>query len=221
MKIYEYTQLLSQNVEDCIPQEFTIDIAVQDIREPVILKYEHKLLNAIPKNEKNFCQTCVAVDPRDKKEISLELPVNTGCQSSVCKPNLKLEGELINIESPMILGETKNVSIHYKIWNFGEPAYSTRLSVNVSNSIKYASIPPSCTRGKIDEELICNIRSGKPLKDRETFEFDIILDISKCEDNFVSITAEITCSGDDVDKNDNFALLNMTLERESKIEILR
>lgn len=220
MRIYEYTQLLSQNMENCIPQDFTIDIAVQDIQKPVIFKYEHKLLN-IPKSEKNFCQTCVAVDPRDKKEISLELPVNTGCRKSVCRPNLKLVGKLINVESPMILGETKNVSIHYKISNSGEPAYSTQLSLNVSNSIKYASIPSSCSRGKVDEELICNIRSGKPLKNLETFEFDIILDISKCEDNFVNVAAEISCSGDDVDKNDNFALLTMTLERESKLEVLR
>lgn len=147
--------------------------------------------------------------------------MNTGCKSSVCKTDLQIVGELRNFETPMIIGRTKNVSIHYTILNHGEPAYSTQLLMVISNSIKYATIPSSCTRGRNEEELICNIRPNKPLKYGEKFELKIILDLSKCKENMVIATANVSSSGVEESRENNLASLNLTLEEHSVVEVIR
>lgn len=217
--IYNYSQIVSQSFANCTTQVFNIKIPVEDIQKPFIFKYEYELKNKIPKIGKKFCNNCVALDPRDKKEISIKLPVTTECQEKICKPDLKLFGEIKMFGDEMIIGKAKNISIHYTVLNNGEPAYSTQFSTKISNSLKYFAIPSSCTQD--GEELYCAINSGKPLKHGEHFDFKIILDLSKCDESFSNVFAKVLSLGEDKNEIDNLFNLNLTLKGESEVEVSR
>jgi hypothetical protein len=216
---YTYSRYLTQDVENCVDQPFDIKISHhQDILKPIIFKHEYKLVNSIPGGGKKFCDVCVALDNHEKT-TALSVPVNTGCKQEICRPNLKLVGVLKGVEDRLTIGSIKNISLFYNVTNEGEPAYSTVLSVVIPETVKYISIPSSCTQDK--SEIVCRIRSNKPLKLNEKFDFEIILDVSKAKGDFLNIIATVSSYGVELNRTDNSVSFKIILEEHSVINVQR
>lgn len=220
MKAFDYSQNLNQNVHSCVREIFDMRISPQDAEEAITFKYQYELKN--PKESEQFCDKCVAINPRDEKETPLSLPVLVKCAKNICEPNLKLMRLEIgnDAKDKILVGSTQNFSISFSLVNYGEPAYSTKVSIEVFNSINFISFSKSCKR--IDnQKLICEIKTGKAFLHGENFNIDATLDVSKVRGNFLNISAEASSDGIEVNMEDNFQNLNLTLQHHSNIKVMR
>jgi hypothetical protein len=148
---------------------------------------------------KEFDENFVFIDEIDKKKVTTEILRNTGCADEICKTNLELIGKVLDIDNVITVGIETTFRIQYSISNSGEAAYRTKLKITTKKYVAFAAVSSSCSVDTDDDYSImeCDIRSGKPITDKNPYHTNITFDISNMRGGNLEIIAEVSTMGDD------------------------
>lgn len=186
--------------------------------EPITLKMNYSVTKNIPSNSSEFCDDCIFLNKTVPNRVNLNLPVASGCSSGLCKPNLKVEGKLIDEENERIINITKSVSIIFTIANLGEPAYFPTLEIQIPEMLKFSIIPSICIEVDKNVKISCKMKNIV-LKQNKIATMNITLDVSDVQEHNIKLIATTQSNGEEVDQSDNEAIVNINFEEKSQIEI--
>lgn len=207
------------NLDRC--WEYTIHVlgTLNDIFKPIVIEMKYETIEKIPESGKEFCETCVTIDPREQKAVSTKVAFSTGCSGERCLSDLAVVGMLINVRQPYILGSTKTIAIQYDITNSAESAYLTQLKITIpTNVTQYSRIPSSCRQK--EREMICDINAGKPLAFGENALMTINVDATRLEGLSIKVQAQVSSAGIEKTPDDNEYETEVFLTEFSDIELL-
>lgn len=195
--------------------------SLADIFTPVVIEMKYELVNKIPEHDPNFCEHCVALDPRDVKMASTKIAFSTGCSGEICTSDLAVVGTLSNVRQPFVLGSDKIIAIKYEISNAGESAYLTRLKITIpTNVTQFSRTPPSCRQDSNARDImVCDINQGKPVKNMEAVDMIIALDATRLEGSSFKVFAEVSSAGSEKKPSDNQYTNEIFLSEFSDIEL--
>jgi hypothetical protein len=214
---------VSEKVLNC--QSFLLNITVKvnttsiGTIKPLSLEMIYNVTKYISTVESKFCDDCVFLNRTNLNRAMLDIPVATGCSNGSCKPNLKLEGILMDNKTERVVGLTENVTILYSIANLGESAYFPELKIEIPNSVKFLMVPSLC-KSLSNSKISCKIRSVS-LKHDEKELVNITLDVSEIQHREINISAVASSSGDEVDVRDNVDLISISFGERSLIDVER
>lgn len=72
-----------------------------DIFKPIHIELRYDTIEKIPEHTQTFCETCVALDPRESKIVATKVTFSTGCSSERCISDLAVVGTLMNVRQPL------------------------------------------------------------------------------------------------------------------------
>lgn len=192
-----------------------------DIFKPIHIEMKYETVQKIPEITQEFCETCVALDPRDSKTVSTKVTFSTGCEGERCISDLAVVGTLMNVRQPYVLGSTKVITIEYEISNQGESAYLTQIKITIpTNVTQYSRIPPSCRQDSNNRDMICDLNSGRPVKRGEIVKLDINLDSTKLDGESFKVFAVVSSAGDEERPADNQYENEILLTEFSDVELI-
>lgn len=118
-----------------------------------------------------------------------------------------------------ILGSAKSLTLKYQISNSKEPAYLTVLTISLNGTthVDFAIVPPNCKQTDLD--LVCQLNNGNSIYQGELIEFTVSIDMKHAIGKNLTINAEISSSGSEVDDTDNFNIHYIQLVEQNEIEI--
>lgn len=185
--------------------------SVKDIFKPIEISTSFKIVNKVPENSSQFCETCVVSDPQHSDTTSQIITYSTGC-SGTCNADLKVLSS--GAPSEFIVGQSSFFSVKYMISNSGENAFMPQITFN--STIGFKRVPSNCNlRG---ETMTCNLLDGVSMKNGQNDEITIMYDASELTKlDRIVLTANATSSGNERNPIDNFAENIITLKRESNI----
>ncbi|XP_044263603.1 integrin alpha-8-like [Tribolium madens] len=140
------------------------------------------------------------------QEERLNLPVSYDCgNDNICQTNLTITTKQIDPEI-IILGVNNELRINVSISNFGEPAYETRLHLNVPPEVSLINLRECDFKNGSYECLVAQISN-------ETLEKHFLLDLVNIQPKwtFLSINLTIDSVGQDVYPSDNNLVLNIPI----------
>lgn len=219
-KVHEYNAVLSRD-ERC--SDFIVNVrgTLADIFKPISIEVKYETIAKIPENTQEFCETCVAVDPRDSKSVSTKVTFSTGCSGERCVSDLSLVGTLMNVRQPYVLGSTQTITIQYEISNSGESAYLTQIKISIpTNVTQFSRVPPSCREENSKRDMVCDINAGKPVANGEIVKLSINLEASKLVGEFFRVFAVVSSAGDEQKPIDNEYQNEILLTEFSDVELI-
>lgn len=74
----------------CYELDVTLKFDISDIFKPLEFSFSYNLINQ-NMSTKQFCEDCVQIDSSKENFKEVNVLFATGCASSTCKPNLKLD----------------------------------------------------------------------------------------------------------------------------------
>lgn len=92
---FEKNVTISYQIE-CYEFDVSLKFDISDIFKPLEFSFSYSLINQ-PMSNKEFCDYCVQIDPSKENTKNVLVLFATGCLSSTCEPNLKLE--LLDVQS--------------------------------------------------------------------------------------------------------------------------
>lgn len=117
------------------------------------------------------------------------------------------------------MGSGKALIIDYKIENFGETAFLTKLNISFPGSLSLIKLPAACET-ESNNNLICDINDKSPLFNNKFAYFKLTLNTTKLYGKKVYIMASVMSAGKDSNEMDNIFSTMITLAESSQIEIL-
>ena len=205
--------------ESCRNYSLAITHTQVDLSKPLKFQMEFDAVQKIPKNSKQFCDDCFALDHRFPKSFSQKFAFESGCSQIKCLSDLNLEKKL-NFTEPFIRGSAKSVVIIYEISNFGEPAYLPKLKLTIDlNVTQFSKVPSACTLEPNKEEMSCEINNGKPIRTAEKKLFEITLETSRLTGSSLGISAEISSSSEENHSTDNKNDRKISIIEVSELEL--
>ncbi|CAG9812133.1 unnamed protein product [Chironomus riparius] len=211
------TLILSKN-DKCINYKLNIKTVLTKIFWPIEIKVDYDLVDKINKDDSNFCKTCVMLDLKDPKSLRREIAFSTGCNSTDCKVDLSIIGTLQNVSQPFILGSEKTITITYKIDNFGEPAYSTKLTIEMSSNLtQFSRLPTSCNIA--NNIMYCDINNKKPIFNQTSLNMKVIIDVTQLDGKLFEIKAKVSSIGNETKMLDNISIVKIVLTELSEIAV--
>lgn len=210
------------NLEDrCFDFIVHVRGTLADIFKPISIEMKYETVDKIPEHSQEFCENCVALDPRDSKTMSTKVAFSTGCSSDRCVSDLAVVGTLLNVRQPYILGSTKTITIQYEIYNSGESAYLTQIKISVpTNVTQFSRVPPACRHENNNRDMICDINSGKPVANGERVKLDINLEAGKLDGESFKVFAVVSSAGDEQQPADNEYVNEILMVEFSDVELL-
>lgn len=210
------------NQEDrCFDFIVTVRGTLADIFKPISIELKYDTIEKIPEYSQEFCETCVALDPRESKTVSTKVTFSTGCSGDRCVSDLAVVGTLTNVRQPFVLGSAKNIVIQYEISNAGESAYLTNLKVSIpTNVTQFSKVPPSCRQENNNRDMICDINSGKPVANSESVKLDITLEAAKLDGESFKVFAIVSSAGEEKRPEDNEYTNEIILTEFSDVELI-
>lgn len=194
---------------------------LSDIFKPIHIEVKYDTVKKIPGHSQEFCESCVALDPRDSKTVSTKVTFSTGCSGERCVSDLAVVGTLMNVRQPYVLGSTSTIAIQYEISNAGESAYLTQLKISIpTNLTQFSKVPSSCREENSKRDMVCDINAGKPVANGETVKLDINLETSKLDGEFLKVLAVVSSAGDEQRPADNEYLNEILLTEFSDVELI-
>lgn len=189
----------------CTEYTFFIYLNKADTLNPLMMEVKYDTVNKIPKNDSNFCESCFLIDNKVTKSPVKEIKIHTECLEKVCKPDLAVVGVMENINASFILGSQKAIKVNYEIFNFAEPAYGTKLVIELdTDSVQFSKLPSICSHGSNKmTEMICDMGFGKPIRKHGKIDVDVILDVSQLAGKLLKIKAEVMSLGKDENLENN------------------
>lgn len=192
-----------------------------DIFKPISIEVKYDTVQKIPEHSQEFCETCVALDPRDSKTVSTKVTFSTGCSDERCVSDLAVVGTLINVRQPYVLGSTSTIAILYEISNAAESAYLTQLKVTIPTNItQFSKIPSSCSEENNKRVMVCDINAGKPVTKGETVKLTVNLETSKLDGESFEVLAVVSSAGDEQRPADNKYVNEILLTEFSDVELI-
>lgn len=190
------------------------DIKFMNIFKPMEVKLSFK--PEVAQNPREFCETCVVVDPKDSSSITKQIAFNSGCSEKECRTDLKITGKYLDIDDPFILGSSNNITVSFSITNAHENAYITKLFVEVPSQVHFFKIPQHCA---FEEAImICDVNDGRNIKTGETFNETFNIDTTQFQGKAITILAKVTSEGIEEFPDDNKFKLVLNLTEFSNIE---
>lgn len=219
-KTHQYQiELTRQN--EC--SDFIVHVrgTLNDIFKPIHIEVKYDTVEKIPETSSDFCESCVALDPRDSKSVSTKVTFITGCSGERCVSDLAVVGTLLNVRQPYVLGSTPTIAIQYDISNAGESAYLTQLKISIpTNVTQFSRVPPSCREENNKRDMVCDINAGKPVANGESVKLDINLEASKLEGESFRVFAIVSSTGDEHRPIDNEYENEIFLTEFSDVELI-
>ncbi|XP_046403622.1 integrin alpha-9-like [Ischnura elegans] len=235
---------LKHYVELCDEYEIAVVNAVHDLSKPIQITMNTEIKNSkienenIPSNHRNlqkrdlngkgFCSTCPVVDPTRNSQADLRVPYATGCgEDNICRTDLKVEGYLMDIETPYIIGSSPSLQMNVTVKNLGDPAFFSRTDITFSKLLSLIRVPNTCeeiSQSQLNESsgergLTCD--TGNPLRrgveKQFLFEFDT-RQIPIGHENLV-FKIRATNIGEEVNTENNEVILDVPLETVADITI--
>lgn len=217
-KVHHYNAKFT-DTERCTDFIVYVRGTLTDIFRPITIEAKYDTIEKIPEASQEFCETCVALDPREGKLVSTKLTFSTGCSADRCVSDLQLVGTLINVRQPYVLGSTQSIGLQYEISNAGESAYLTQLKITIpSNITQFSRVPAICREESNKREMICDINQGRPVANGQTVKLDVSLDASKLEGELFVVVASVTSSGDEQKPADNEYINEIIMTEFSDVE---
>nr|CAD7397094.1 unnamed protein product [Timema poppensis] len=213
--IYTYYVTLELGLPVC--RNFTVKIrqGLQDFSKPIAVSLEYKLQDNLPipvrrrRATEEFCKTCPILDPDMPSTVVLRVPYATGCgEEDTCRTDLKLTAELLNIKLPYIIGTLETVSLHVTVISLLEPAFLSRVIVEIPKETALVRMPPTCQQVSTTNtikylHLECD--TGNPLISDEKRVLELELDMKGVPANTKELTFNVTAIsvGDEQNNADN------------------
>lgn len=192
-----------------------------DIFKPIHIELKYDTVDKIPEHTQSFCETCVALDPRESKTVTTKVTFSTGCSGERCISDLAVVGTLLNVRQPYVLGSTSTINILYDISNAGESAYLTQLKITIpTNVTQFSRVPPNCREESNKRDMICDINSGKPVANGETAKLEINLESTRLDGKSFKVLAEVSSAGDEQRPGDNKYENEILLTEFSDVELI-
>lgn len=219
-KVHQYNIELSQ-MERC--SDFIVNVrgTLTDIFKPISIEVKYETVLKIPEHTQEFCESCVALDPRDSKSVTTKVTFSTGCSGERCVSDLSLVGTLMNVRQPYVLGSTSTITIQYEISNSRESAYLTQIKISIPKNVtQFSRVPPACREENNKQDMICDINAGKPVANGETVKLDINLEATKLVGESFKVFAIVSSAGDELKPVDNEYMNEILLTEFSDIELI-
>nr|CAD7400841.1 unnamed protein product [Timema cristinae] len=211
--IYTYYVTLELGLPVC--RNFTVKIkqGLQDFSKPIAVSLEYKLQDNLPipvrRRRANEGITCPILDPDMPSTVVLRVPYATGCgEEDTCRTDLKLTAELLNIKLPYIIGTLETVSLHVTVISLLEPAFLSRVIVEIPRETALVRMPPTCQQVSTTNtikylHLECD--TGNPLISDEKRVLELELDMKGVPANTKELTFNVTAIsvGDEQNNADN------------------
>nr|CAD7194044.1 unnamed protein product [Timema douglasi] len=230
--IYTYYVTLELGLPVC--RNFTVKIreGLQDFSKPIAVSLEYKLQDNLPipvrrrRATEEFCKTCPILDPDMPSTVVLRVPYATGCgEEDTCRTDLKLTAELLNIKLPYIIGTLETVSLHITVISLLEPAFLSRVIVEIPKETALVRMPPTCQQVSTTNtikylHLECD--TGNPLISDEKRVLELELDMKGVPANTKELTFNVTAIsvGDEQNNADNNVLIHVPLHTISDVRIV-
>nr|CAD7588151.1 unnamed protein product [Timema genevievae] len=230
--IYTYYVTLELGLPVC--RNFTVKIkqGLQDFSKPIAVSLEYKLQDNLPipvrrrRATEEFCKTCPILDPDMPSTVVLRVPYATGCgEEDTCRTDLRLTAELLNIKLPYIIGTLETVSLHVTVISLLEPAFLSRVIVEIPRETALVRMPPTCQQVSTINtikylRLECD--TGNPLISDEKRVLELELDMKGVPANIKELMFNITAIsvGDEQNNADNNVLINVPLHTISDVRIV-
>nr|CAD7439838.1 unnamed protein product [Timema bartmani] len=219
--VYTYYVTLELGLPVC--RNFTVKIkqGLQDFSKPIAVSLEYKLQDNIP----------IPVRRRRATEdmpstVVLRVPYATGCgEEDTCRTDLRLTAELLNIKLPYIIGTLETVSLHVTVISLLEPAFLSRVIVEIPRETALVRMPPTCQQVSTTNtikylRLECD--TGNPLISDEKRVLELELDMKGVPANTKELMFNITAIsvGDEQNNADNNVLIHVPLHTISDVRIV-
>nr|CAD7452292.1 unnamed protein product [Timema tahoe] len=230
--IYTYYVTLELGLPVC--RNFTVKIkqGLQDFSKPIAVSLEYKLQDNLPipvrrrRATEEFCKTCPILDPDMPSTVVLRVPYATGCgEEDTCRTDLRLTAELLNIKLPYIIGTLETVSLHVTVISLLEPAFLSRVIVEIPRETALVRMPPTCQQVSTTNtikylRLECD--TGNPLISDEKRVLELELDMKGVPANTKELMFNITAIsvGDEQNNADNNVLIHVPLHTISDVRIV-
>ena len=198
-------EIISLNAtEVCNEYEVNLRSTLTEVYEPLEILMEITILNKIPQNGNEFCNDCVMFEPEKTAIARNKIAFITGCNGAHCEANLTLEGALVNVTNPYVMGSTKEIEIQYEISNTAENAYLTQLMISIQTNVtEFKTIPSNCKLSNMNSLMTCSILNGKPIIRNEKTSLLIKLDMSFIHGSTLKVNASVTCAGMNLNEANN------------------
>ncbi len=206
------------NHPHCWEYDVFVKSSLAEIFKPIIIEVKFDLVKKIPEEGSEFCEDCVILDPKGSKVVTHKIPFITGCEGETCMSDLMLKGTP-DFKQPYVIGSSRILAIHYEIYNFGETAYLTQISVQIPTNItQFAKVPSNCVQK--DDKMDCDIDGGRPLYKNHKSSIVIHLDSSRLEGTEFTVIASVSSAGNETNPQNNVAENTIYLTEFSEIEVL-
>ncbi|XP_044738082.1 integrin alpha-PS3-like [Chrysoperla carnea] len=205
---------LIQGIENCLETAVSITATVQDFSNPIDLELTYKVLESEDKSK--FCPFCPVLNPSTSTMVKVQVPYVTGCsEDSKCKPDLKMNAV---ISDTITVGSKKSVFLNITLTNSGDPAFITRLFINMPNLLGFVQLPENCM--EIEKHQInCEFYT---FLSKDTKKLDMELNTFKITNNLLpyKINLTVTSAGEEQNFIDNNVVLPLELVTESELRLL-
>lgn len=182
--------------ESCSDHEITLKPKLSEVYEPLEVEMQFKILDNIPQNGNEFCENCVIFDLKEPATVNNKVAFITGCEGAQCVSELSLDGNLIDVTQPYIIGTTKTIVIQYELTNTGENAYLTQLMISIpTNVTQFSKTQPNCKLSNQNSLMTCSIMDGKPIQRNQKIDLFITLDMTRIQGSSLRVNASVTCAG--------------------------
>lgn len=189
-------EITLNDVESCWDHEITLIPKLTEVYEPLEVEMIFKILDNIPQSGNQFCDSCVIFDLKETATVSNKVAFITGCEGTQCVSELSLDGKIIDVTQPYIIGTTKTIVIQYELTNTGENAYLTQLMISIpTNVTQFSKTQPNCKLSNQNSLMTCSILDGKPIQRNQKIDLFISLDMSRIQGSSLRVNASVTCAG--------------------------
>ncbi|XP_055325805.1 integrin alpha-PS3-like, partial [Sitodiplosis mosellana] len=133
-KVCELNVSLAPNASSkCVQLKASVKFQTNYIYKPIHMELNHSVINAIPKydattDNSEFCETCVALDPKSVRNASNVIKFDPGCKHEHCVTDLRVTSALSYNATkcsgrPSFKRGDSSLTINYTVENHGESAY--------------------------------------------------------------------------------------------------
>lgn len=214
---------LTRDNSSCSVYEVHAPNFPKDYMTPIEVYLSYEMIPTTP-SQPGFCSTCPLLDQSEPNQKVAKVRFMKQCgDDEKCDTDLKINGwirDFMNPEDVLVIGSQNKLVLHAEVFNAAEPAYATRMLVDLPPWMNVDQKPPTCDfTVKNLHQLLCVI--ANPLQTNATAILDLNLNLEKIpvKDGAISINVTAVTDSNEVNLQDNKLSLELPVKVESDIYV--
>lgn len=201
-----------KDIESCSSYDIHVPIPPKDYLTPVTLRLKYSMVTSKKINE--FCKSCPVERRKSESEVA-QIRFKKDCGGDdTCDADLQLKAWLdgFNEGSLMTIGASKEVVLQARVLNVGEPAFMTRLFVELPEWMQINQKPATCDNyGQEKNTYICYV--ANPLATNKSEDVQLHLNVENIPIMEKVLSVNVSTMTDSNEKKDKL------FDNEVRIEV--